>query len=100
MPFSIQGSAANREQTEASKSIQEPSVLVEQLLITQALRPVPRPPVLLVDEHELSHGLKRYARAAPKLSSSAHSWSAAEVAEIPVRPEEHVPRQPWSSDPV
>jgi hypothetical protein len=27
--------------------------------------------VLLVDERELSHGLKRYATAAPKLLSSA-----------------------------
>ncbi len=45
------------------KPIHEPSVLVEQLLITQALRPVPRAPMLLVDEQELSHGLKRYAQA-------------------------------------
>ena len=31
-------------------------MLIEQLLITQVLRPVPRAPVLLEDEQELSHG--------------------------------------------
>jgi hypothetical protein len=38
-------------------------MLVEHVLITQALRPVPRAPMLLVDEQKLSHGLKRYAQA-------------------------------------